>query len=348
MIVGAWQWPIYEHAFSQALSNYGVDVIPCKTQQFFEGFLGKYRTALPAFDLIKWRLNRFVITQAEQCQPNWVLFWRPTHIYPSTLSRLTALGIKTASYNNDDPFGPERHRRAPWHHYYLWRLYKKCLPQFDRNFFYRHINCIESTEYGARHAEVLMPYFIPEVNRPLQLQNIEKERFETDVVFVGHYEPDGRELSVRTLVESGVKIKIWGGHYWSRKVLGAAYDGLMPIVLAEGDDYTKALSGAKVCLAFLSKLNRDTYTRRCFEIPACGRVMLAERTDDLLKIFKEDEEACFFSTVDDLVNKVHWLLENPKARERIAKAGQHRVWADGYDVNSRAKEFVAKLNLTTI
>lgn len=181
----------------------------------------------------------------------------------------------------------------------------------------------------------------------MELTPADQDRFAANVVFVGHYEPDGREHSVRALVDAGIQLKIWGGHYWSREALGDLYDRLQPIVPAEGDNYAKALCGAKVCLAFLSKLNRDTYTRRCFEIPACGRVMLAERTDDLLCLFKEDEEACFFSSNKELVEKTRWLLENPDIRERIAHAGMSRVWADGHDVMSRAKQFLETLTPVT-
>jgi glycosyltransferase involved in cell wall biosynthesis len=141
-----------------------------------------------------------------------------------------------------------------------------------------------------------------------------------------------------------MRVKLWGGHYWSRAVLGDLYDHLAPIVPAEGDAYAKALCGAKICLCFLSKLNRDTYTRRCFEIPACGKVMLAERTEDLMRLFKEDEEACFFSSPEELVRKAQWLINNPDIRERIAQAGLRRVWADGHDVASRANYFLSVVN----
>ena len=63
------------------------------------------------------------------------------------------------------------------------------------------------------------------------------------------------------------------------------------IQAVRGVEYAKALSGAKMCLAFLSKLNRDTYTRRCFEIPACGRVLLCERTADMQGLLREGDEA---------------------------------------------------------
>jgi glycosyltransferase involved in cell wall biosynthesis len=226
----------------------------------------------------------------------------------------------------------------------LWHWYTRCLPIFDRNYFYRRSNCGEAISAGATHAEVMLPYFMPWQDRPVAMSPNELQRFSTEVVFVGHYEPDGREQSIRALVDAGIRVKLWGGHYWSRKVLGDLYPKLAPIVPAEGDDYAKALCGAKICLCFLSKLNRDTYTRRCFEIPACGRVMLAQRTDDLLNMFKEDEEACFFSSNEELVAKAKWLLANPDIRERIAQAGLRRVWADGHDVNSRARQFLEVIN----
>jgi len=342
MIVGAWRWSIYEDAFAKGLEFHGVEVTRFVTGSYFSGWLRSLQLVLPLPGWALFRLNADLIRQAEQEQPDWILFWRSTHVLPSTLRKLRRLGIQTVSYNNDDPFGPKTHGQVPWHHHWLWFWYLRCLPEFKCNFFYRRINCQEAlVEHGVRHAEVLMPYFIPWQDRPVQLSKEDRRRFETDVVFVGHYEPDGREHSIRALMDAGIQLKIWGGHYWSREVLGDLYNYLQPIVTAEGDNYTKALCGARVCLAFLSKMNRDTYTRRCFEIPACGRLMLAERTEDLQKLFKEDEEACFFSSNEELVEKVHWLLANPETRERIAAAGLHRVWIDRHDVFSRSKTLLS-------
>lgn len=343
MIVGAWRWYQYEAVFAEGLAANGVQVSEFSTSPFFTGQLGRLQSFLPLPGWALFRLNIELTRRAMQERPDWILFWRPTHVLPSTLQKLRRLGIQTVSYNNDDPFGPKVHGQVPWHHHWLWFWYLRCLPEFDLNFFYRRINCEEGLGHGARHAGVLMPYFIPQHDRPVELTPQDRRRFLTDVVFVGHYEPDGRERSIRALMKAGVQVKIWGGHYWSRQVLGDQYDRLQPIQPAEGDDYAKALCGAKICLAFLSKLNRDTYTRRCFEIPACGRLMLAERTEDLQRLFREDEEACFFSSNEELVEKVRWLLANPEIRERIAAAGLQRVWADGHDVASRAKQFLQAL-----
>jgi len=340
MIVGAWSWPQYEEAFANGLCEHGVEVVALPTTPSFKCLLGHLQYTLPLPGPALFRLNHKVISEAVQHRPEFILFWRSTHIIPSTLINLQGMGIRSVSYNNDDPFGPKSHGYAPWHHHLLWYWYLKCLPWFDRNFFYRRINCAEAIAHGAQHADVLMPYFMPWKDRPVSLTKAEHDRYNTDMVFVGHYEPDGREHSIRALMAAGIQTKIWGGHYWSRAVLGDLYDRLAPIVLVEGDDYAKALCGAKVCLCFLSKLNRDTYTRRCFEIPACGRVMMAERTDDLLRLFKEDKEACFFSSNEELVKKTQWLLANPEIRKRIADAGLRRVWADGHDVMNRTRSFI--------
>jgi len=344
LIVGAWAWPQYEEAFAYGLRENGHEVTALAITHFFSGFWGRMQQAIPFPGLALLRINRAVIKAVKKQAPDLVLFWRPTHILPATVRILSRKRVLLASYNNDDPFGPKLHGKAPWHHAFLWHWYIRCLPLFNYNFFYRSINCAEARAIGASHSEVLLPYFIPSKDKPVELTHIEQKRFSTEVVFVGHYESDGRENRIRAIMNAGIKMKIWGGGYWSRNVLGELYDRLSPIVPAAGDDYAKALCGAKICLVFLSKLNRDTYTRRCFEIPACGQLMLAERTADLTRMFKEDKEACFFSSNDELVEKARYLLSNPQVRERIAQAGMQRVWSDAHDVQSRAKQFLFMLS----
>jgi len=63
-----------------------------------------------------------------------------------------------------------------------------------------------------------------------------------------------------------------------------------------------------------------------------------------MQLFKEDEEACFFSSPEELVRKAQWLINNPDIRESIAQAGLRRVWADRHDVTSRARKFLQKIS----
>jgi hypothetical protein len=283
-----------------------------------------------------------VLTTASNLRPDLVFFWRPTHIEVKTILKLSKLGIKTVSYNNDDPFKHENNKKNLWHLKIFWYFYLNCIPAFDRNFFFRKINCQEALKKKAKHADILMPYFIPNKDRPIKLTAEELLLFECDVVFVGHYEEDGRENFIKFLLKHDINLKIWGSN-WNSLSLKNNYNQLLLIKKVAFNDYAKAICGAKICLVFLSKLNRDNYTRRCFEIPACGRLMLAERTQDLMNMFKENVEACFFSSEQELLSKVTWLLKNPDIRSKIAEAGMKRVWKDKHDVESRAKEMINKL-----
>ena len=340
LIAGNWGWLQYEKAMADALLRFGHEVVPFSFKESFQGIFGHFQSALPLPGPALLNLNRALRKKVRDTNPDVVLVWRGTHLLPRTLRLMKAAGASTVSYNNDDPFGPLAHGNTPWHHRFLWRWYLKCLKDFDLNFFYRSVNVQEAVEFNARNVHVLMPYFIPELHHPVVLSETDRERFSCDVVFVGHHEPDGREEYLRDLVNAGVRVRLFGGAYWTKGVLGdlSSYFGdVFPVV---GEDYVKALCGAKMCLAFLSKINRDTYTRRCFEIPACGRLLLCERTDDLEKMFIEDEEAVFFSTREELVEKALWLLGNPVKIQQIAEAGRKRVWAYGHDVENRAKQFI--------
>ncbi len=340
LIAGGWKWPQYEAAFADGLRANGADVHKHDWSPAFLGKIGLVQELLPFPSPAMARLNRDLLAAVDRMQPDILLCWRPTHVGPRTLQQVSRRGVLTVSYNNDDPFGARLLADAPWHHRYLWREYLRALPHFDRNFMYRAINVTEAKQAGAQHAAVMLPYFIPAQDRPIDLTEVDRQQFGCDVVFVGHFEPDGREQAIGALIDAGLKVRLWGDEYWSRDVLGRHFDALAPIRPALGDDYARALVGADICLCFLSRLNRDTYTRRCFEIPACGSVMLAERTDDLVRMFREDEEACFFSSHEEMVEKAQWLQANPALRDQIALAGLRRVWFEGHDVNSRARQFL--------
>jgi spore maturation protein CgeB len=347
LLAGDWRWPIYEEAFGRALSELGHTVVPLSFSGFFHGKIGRYQAALPFPSPALWLINRHLLQATMRERPDLVLVWRGSHVLPWVIRRLNRLGTLTVSYNNDDPFGPRVPGKVPWHHPILWFWYRASVKEYQCTFFYRQINVHEALAMGARHAHVLKPYFVPWKDRPVALAEEDKKTFECDVVFVGHYEADDRVAHLRALVNAGLAVRLFGDGTWSRKVLGGLFDYFGTIVPAEGEDYSRALCSARVCLAFLSKMNRDTYTRRCFEIPAHARVMLAERTDDLLHMFAEDTEACYFSSSRELVEKTTWLVRNPEIADTIGRAGHRRVWEDGHDVRNRAAEFLRLLPLET-
>ena len=74
--------------------------------------------------------------------------------------------------------------------------------------------------------------------------------------------------------------------------------------------------------------------------------MLAPRTDELLSLFREDEEAAFFDGPDELVAKAKLYLADPRRRQQVG-GGWTRpdVYGDGHDADSRARQFLTDLGI---
>jgi spore maturation protein CgeB len=104
-----------------------------------------------------------------------------------------------------------------------------------------------------------------------------------------------------------------------------------------GDDYARALTGAKIGIGFLRMVCPDQHTTRSFEIPACGSMLLADRTEEHQAFFEEGREAEFFGSPEELLDKVSFYSENEASRARIARAGRERCVTSHYDYVHRVQ-----------
>lgn len=281
------------------------------------------------------RLNEDLLNSVEKSRPELVFIYRGTHIKCQTLREIKQRlpSAVVIGYNNDDPF-------AHGHPFWLWRHFLASLVEYDLVLAYRHHNAEEFLRAGAKRVRLLRSWFVPERNHPVILSSEERSQYGCDVVFVGHYEADQRVEYLEEVVKQGFSLKLYGpGYDWDPVIARSPWlRRLGPIRLVWGEDYNKAICGAKVALCFLSKLNRDTYTRRCFEIPATKTLLLSEYSDDLAVLYQEGAEADFFRSKIELVRKLQTYLSRDLQRHSIAQAGYQRVIADGHDVVSRMRQ----------
>jgi len=252
------------------------------------------------------RINRDLVRLAAEFRPELLFVYRGTHVTAATLRRIRSLvpGVAIAGYNNDDPFGPGQPR-------YRWRHFLDCLPECDVTLAYRHHNLEEFTRHGARRVRLLRSWF-------------------------------GRVELLEAVVRQGWRLRLFGpGAYWNSVLARSAeLRHLLPVRQVWGEEYNKALCGAKVALCFFSRLNRDTYTRRCFEIPATGTMMLSEYSDDLASLFTEGREADYFRSREELLAKLALYIGDDARRHSVAAAGMARVNAAGHDIRSRLRELL--------
>lgn len=342
LIAGDWRHTIYESACADALRRLGVIVVPFKWSSFFDSLLGRAERKYNISVLCIRQMNDALIRYAEAVRPDVVLIWRGVNILPETIEKLKrCTGGPVVSFNNDDPFSPQYVESRSLHLRRLWKLFVRTIPLYDCNYVYRSSNIPDYDNAGSRRSRVLRSYFVPSIHNPVKLTDAERGQYGCDVVFIGHCE-QYRYDCLEYLAESEYKLRVYGPlSTWMHFVTPQSHFRPNPEIT--GETYSKALCAARLCLCFFSRLNRDAYTRRVFEITACGGVLLSERTPEMLTLFAEGSEALYFSSPEELKMVVASAFASPKKLKEIAEAGRLRCIRDGHSVDDRMKAWLADI-----
>ena len=275
-----------------------------------------------------WSFNRSLVEVACDFQPDVVLVVKGAYISPDALRQIKAsTRAVLINYATDDPFNPLVTTRSLVKSIRLYDVYactKRC------------IMC-DIQRAGCKKV-IFVPFgYKPSVHFPEKpVTAEEKQRFASDVVFVGGCDRDRVAYFERLVHElPDIRLHLYGG-YWDRHpVLRRYHRGF-----ARGRDYRLALSSAKIAINLVRHANRDGHVMRSFEIPACGAFMLAERTEEHLELFEEDREAAFFGSPEELVEKVRYYLIHDSERERIAKAGYRLITSGNHTYRDRLLEML--------
>jgi len=285
------------------------------------------------------RLNRDLLTLAETEKPD--VFWadKLLSLRPATLEKLRAQGIRTVSYMIDNAFGP---RRDPG-----WRLYLKCIPAFDLHAVQRDKNIADYTARGARNVIKIQTAFEPTLHFPPPPGFFPAESHDTKrtraVSFIGTPYDMRAEFLMRLWRDFKIPIVISGTTVWRNQLAPFSAASLYTGSELFGAEYREAIWRSKINLSFLTHSNEDEFAHKSFEIAACGGFLLAERNAGHAARFREDEEAVFFTGIDECAAKIHRYLRDEPARERIAAAGHARALRDGYDNDTQVSRILARL-----
>jgi len=250
-------------------------------------------------------------------------------IQPRTLDTVRRMspGSVLLNYSPDDMMNPANQSVA----------YREGIPKYDLHVTTKSYNEPELRERGARDVLFIDNAYDPATHRPMELTAADRRKYQADASFIGGYEKE-RAQAMDWLAGQGVEVAIWGYH-WDR--LTGPVSGLtVHNELLRSTEYAKAICGTRINLAFLRKVNRDLQTTRSVEIPACRAFMLAERTDEHLKLFEEGKEAEFFSSREEMLQKCRYYLEHDEERERIARAGYDRCVRDDYSNAGRLRRVI--------
>ncbi len=253
-----------------------------------------------------------------------------TIVRPGTLKfiKKNTPETKLISCSEDDMYG--KHNRSLY--------YDLGLRYYDIVFTTKIYNLAELKMLGAKRTELFLDAYDEKIHRPMILLEEDKKCFSCDVGFIGSFEKDRAEWML-DLAQRGIKIVVWGNDWGSW--MGEHQNLIIKNKHLYYEDYSKAINATKINLGFLRKINRDEVTSRSVEIPACGGFILAERTKRHLEFFKEDEEAVFFESNEELYNKVKKYLFDNEARLKIAKAGRKRCIKSGYNHRTQLQKMIS-------
>lgn len=284
-------------------------------------------------------INQSIVNAAVPFRPDLVWAEKQEFVHRETLDFLSRQGARLVHFT-PDPYFTLGWKRT--------NVMDDAFSGFD---FLIYCKSYEKSAYESLGKLALyMPLgYCDEVHVPRQSR---ADRWRCDVGFLGGWEPR-RERLTRALLKSGIDLKLWGGSWdflcdgrWTlrrhlilRQLAGSdVFDIRIDPLLARayqgdevyGDDYALALSGAKIGLGLLRKVCPDQHTTRTFEIPACGSMLIADRTSEHQEFFEEGVEAEFFSSELELIDKIGFYLRHEGSRHKVAVAGLARCRAGRY------------------
>lgn len=335
LLIGDDSYQMYAKAFYDSFLEMGYDVDFFPTNYYMEGT--KYgKLILRAENKFAYgpkvsNINRKLIKRVKELKPALVFLYSSRLIYAKTIKILKELGNIVFIYNNDDPF-------AEYYPKYFWRHFRKSLKFVDVGFAYRYKNIEEFYKTGCKKVELLRAYYMK--NRNYYIEEVELKEQVPAVVFLGHNEADERQKYIKMLLDEKIEVGVTS-RTWEEFEVNNPY---LVRLKNSHEKYNEMINAAKIAIVFLSKINNDTYTRRCFEIPATKTLMVAPYTKDIASMFKENEEVILFRNGEEFVKKVKFYLENPEQRRRIAEAGFRRLIQDGHEVQDRIQQIMEIYN----
>lgn len=309
-IVGDWKYAFYEKALADGFVKLGYDIDKFIVSDFQNGSLLSKIERKIGFGTSILMMRKRLLEQVKQKKPHIIFFHRTLYFSNTTILEIKKINPKVViiTYNNDNPFLKPTF-------FSMWRHYLKLIQLADINYFYRDSNVLYALKMKFKNPKLLLSFFTEELHFP-----VKDDTLYNDVVFVGHYEDDERATFISYLHDKGLKLFVCGNRWETTK-------HKFPVTNQQhyGKDYNKLITNSSISLVFLSKENEDTYTRRCFEIPACGGFMLAPRTSTLEALFVEGEEIIFYSDKTDLYDKALKYISNSLERERIIANAYKKV-----------------------
>lgn len=262
-------------------------------------------------------INRRLFSELNAAEPDLIWVNQGEFLGPEAVTGMRAFGVPLVNYANDNPFSMENRRR--------FRLYRRALSLYDLvvTVFAQAVE--PAKRCGAK--KVIRKYISADevAHCPRPLDEELRRKYRSEVAFVGTWMKGERGPFIAGLIKRGVPVSVWGDR-WHRsrdwETIAPHWRG--PGVYDE-DSYAAILQSAKICLGLVNERSGNLHTDRSLQIPAIGSLLCAKRTSEHLALYREGEEAVFWSDIDECAERCRVLLADDGLRRKIAQRGHERA-----------------------
>lgn len=304
-------------------------------RQLFPRLKNKYTNRL-FWRLFSRPIQKEFLNAVREEKPDLILILKGWYFRPETLSAIKKElpQTKIFCFNPDNPFNT-------WHFgaSNSWML--KSIPLYDVYFIWANLLIADIKKLGAQMVEYLPFGYDQKIHYPIEVSQEEKNIYGSDIAFIGSRD-EKRESWLSYL--SDYDFKIWGSA-WQKAGSSLQQKWQGREVVAE--EFAKVCNSAKIILNIIREQNSEypghnisSHNMRTFEVPACGGFLLSVRTDEAKSFFEEDREAAYFSSPEELKEKIEFYLKNDGLRKQIAEAGHKKLLNSGYAYTDRAKKII--------
>lgn len=139
------------------------------------------------------------------------------------------------------------------------------------------------------------------------------KQYKADVSIIGHFRPNRLEIA-SALLEENFNLKIFGRD-WPIKSEGPVID----------EEWFKAMYSTKIIVNFPKTGAGYTNIKvGIFEAAATGRLIMTEYFEEMEEFFEYDKEIIGYKDKEDLIQKIHYYLENPAKAKAIGLAARRK------------------------
>jgi len=179
----------------------------------------------------------------------------------------------------------------------------------------------------------------PEFNNAVYLNNFQKRKYGSDVTFVGSLGYLGihknRLETLSRIATEGFDLKIWGNVICEWKMIPPILRPLHTKTIVMNQDHSSVVQSSLITLGIDAEPTLDAgWSVRLFKVLCAGGCYLTNNTKGLSNLFKinkedenitDDQDMVVYYNLQDLVDKLDFLLEHDDIRTKIAENGRKTV-----------------------